>query len=112
MVLRIAGGIPERAGVRVLEGHQGRYAAGGAAAQVLLAGSRQGDPDALTAMLLANGEPVQVPPPAIPAGDQGADDLATTLRYQQGSGGIGGDQALDVLRTVRRACVFTPLLGP
>lgn len=60
----------------------------------------------------ADGEPVQVPPPPIPAGNQGANNLAVALGDQEGSWRVEGDQALDVIQAVRRACVLAPRLGP
>jgi hypothetical protein len=112
LILGIAGGIPECPGLPVVEGHQGGYATGTAAAQVLLAGPRQRDPDALSAMPVADGQPIQIPSPAVPAGNQSANDLIVALGNQKGSWGADGDQALDVIRPVRRACVLTPPLGP
>jgi hypothetical protein len=76
-VLRITGGLPERSSHLVLEGDQGGYSTGTAAAQVLLAGPRQRDPDALLPLPFANSEPIHVPPLSVPSGDQGADDLLT-----------------------------------
>jgi hypothetical protein len=110
-ILRIAGRSPERASRLVIEGDQGGYPTGAAFAQILLAGPRQREPDALPPMPFVNGEPVHVPPPPIPAGDQSADDLTVALGDQKGGRGAG-DQALDVPETVRRARVLAPRLGP
>lgn len=107
----IARGLPERARRLVLEGDQGRHPPCATAAQVLLAGARQRDPDALAPMALADGEPVQVPPPTVPGGDQGADDLPAALGTQEGGRGIS-NQVFDVVEAVGRSCVPTPRLGP
>lgn len=111
LILGIAGGLPERPRCVVLEGDQGGYPAGAATAQVVLAGARQGDPDALPAMPFADGEPVHVAPPPVPAGDQGADDLTVALSHQKGGRRVL-DQALDVIQAVGRRCVLAPGLGP
>lgn len=111
MVLGVAGGVPEGAGWLVVEGHQGGYAAGAAAAQVLLAGSRQGEADALPPVTLSNGEAVHVSSPSIPGGDQGAGDLVAALGDEEGGRGIL-DQAFDVIQAVRRAGVIAARLGP
>jgi hypothetical protein len=47
-------------------------------------------------MPLANSEPIHVPSPPIPAGNQSADDLTTALGDQKGGRRAGG-QALDVV---------------
>lgn len=111
LVLQIAGGLPECAGCLVIDGDQGGYPVGAATAQVLLACPGQRYPYALPPAAFANGEPVHVPSPPIPARDQSADDLSVMLGNQEGSRGIG-DQALDVIQAVYRACVLAPLLGP
>jgi len=94
-----------------VKGNQGRNSADPATAQVLLAGPRQGDPNALSPMPFANGEPVHVPPPPVPAGDQGTDDLSVVLGNQKGARRISG-QALDVIEAVGRRGMLTPLLSP
>lgn len=96
VILRIAGGPPERSSFLVFEGNQGSYSTGAAAAQILLPGPRQRDPDALPPMPFANGEPIHAPSPPIPAGNQSTDDLTTALGDQKGGRGVG-DQALDVI---------------
>lgn len=111
VILRIAGGLPERSSYLVVEGDQGGYPTGAASAQILLTGPRQLDPDAFPPMPLANGEPIHVPSPPIPAGNQSTDDLTTTLGDQEG-GRRAGDQGLDVSQAVRRTCVLTPRLSP
>jgi len=111
VILRIAGGPPERSSYLVLEGNQGSYPTGAASAQILLAGPRQRDPNALPPMPFANGEPIHVPSPPIPAGNQSTDDLTPALGDQKGGRGAG-DQALDVIQAIRRTCVLTPLLSP
>lgn len=95
-ILRIAGGLPERSGCLVLEGDQGGYPVGAASAQILLTGPSQRDPNALPPMPFANGEPIHVPSPPIPAGNQSTDDLIAALSDQKG-GWVVGDQALDVI---------------
>lgn len=62
-------------------------------------------------MPLANGEPVHVPAPSIPGGNQGTDELVVALGDQKGGRGVG-DQALDVVQTVRRARVLASGLRP
>jgi hypothetical protein len=96
VIPRIAGGLPERSSDIVLEGDQGGYSTDAAAMQILLAGARQRDPDALPAMPLTNGEPIHVPSPPIPGGDQSTDNLAIALSDQECGRGAG-DQALDVI---------------
>ena len=107
----VAGGLPERPRILIVEGDQSRHSTYTATAQVLLTGSRQREPDALPPMPFANSEPVHVPSPAIPAGNQRTDDLVAALSDQQGSRGIP-DQTLDVLQAIGRGSVPTPLLGP
>ena len=111
MILRVAGGSPERSRCLVLEGNQGSYSTDAAFAQILLTSPRQRDPNALPPMPIANSKPVHVPSPPIPAGNQSADDLPVALGDQKGGRGAG-DQALDVIWAVRRACVLTPRLSP
>lgn len=111
VILRIAGGPPERSGHLVLEGNQGSYPTGAASAQILLTSPRQSDPDALPPMPFANGEPIHVPSPPVPAGNQSTDNLTTALGDQKGGRGAG-DQALDVIQAVRGTCVLTPRLSP
>jgi hypothetical protein len=48
---------------------------------------------------------------AIPAGNQSADNLIAVLRDQKGGRGIR-NQALDIIKAVRRRCVPTPGLSP
>jgi hypothetical protein len=62
---------------------------------MLLTSPRQRDPNALPPMPFMNGEPIHVPSPPIPAGNQSADDLITALSDQKGGRGAG-NQALDV----------------
>lgn len=62
-------------------------------------------------MPFANGEPIHVPPPPVPAGDQGANDLTAALGDEKSGRGIR-DQPLDVIEAVGRSCVLTPRLGP
>lgn len=96
VILRIAGGPPERSSHLVLEGNQGGYPAGAASAQILLTSPRQRDPNALPPMPFTNCEPVHVPSPPVPAGNQSTDNLTAALGDQNGSRGVG-DQALDVI---------------
>lgn len=110
-ILGIPGGLPECAGHLVVEGNQCGHPTCATAAQVLLTCPRQRDPDALPPKALVNDEPVHVPPPSIPAGNQGADDLAAALSDQKGGRGIS-DQALDVIEAIGSACVLAPRLGP
>jgi hypothetical protein len=111
VILPVAGGLPERSSYLVLEGNQGGYATGAALAQILLAGPRQRDTNALPPVPFAHGEPVHVPSPPIPAGNQSTDNLTIALGDQKGGRGAG-DQALDVILAVRRTCVLTPRLSP
>jgi hypothetical protein len=92
----IAGGLPEGSSRIVPKGDQGRHSSYTATAQVLLTGPCQCDPDALPSALLANGEPVHVPAPPIPSGDQRTDDLTAALSNQKGRRGVR-NQALDIL---------------
>lgn len=96
MILRIAGGLPECPGYLVPERNQGSYPTGAASAQILLPGPRQCDPNTLPPMPFANGEPIHVPSPAIPAGNQSTDNLTAALGDQKGGGGIP-NQALDII---------------
>lgn len=111
MILRIASGLPERSSHLVLEGNQCGYSTDATVAQILLAGSRQCDPNALPSMPFANGEPIHVPSPPVPTGNQDTDNLTTALGNQKRGRGAG-DQALDVIQAVGPACVLTPRLGP
>jgi hypothetical protein len=110
-ILWIAGGFPERPGDVVLEGDQGSHPTDAAAAQVLLAGPRQRHPDALSSVPFADGEPVHVPSPPVPTGNQSTDDLTVALGNQKGGRGIC-NQALDVIEAVGGGCVLAPRLGP
>lgn len=110
-ILGIAGGFPECLGHTVVEGDQGRNPTDTAAAQVLLSGPRQGDPDALPPMTFPNSKPVHVPSPPVPAGDQSTDDLPVVLGHQKGGRGIS-DQALNVVEPVSRRGVLTPRFSP
>jgi hypothetical protein len=112
VVLGIAGGIPERSGDVVLECDQGGCSTGAASAQVLLAGPRQRDPDALPPISLANSKAIHVSSPPIPAGNQSADNLTIALGNQKGGWGTIGSQVLDAIQAVRRTCVLAPYLGP
>jgi hypothetical protein len=107
----VAGGIPECPSRIVLDGDQGSYPAGATAAQVLLAGPRQRNPDALPPVPVANSEPIHVPSPPIPAGNQSTDNLIALLSNQKGRRGIS-NQALDVIEAVGRSCVLTARLSP
>ncbi|HKB50097.1 MAG TPA: hypothetical protein VKC63_01550 [Solirubrobacterales bacterium] len=111
MILSITSGLPKRSSDVVLESDQGGYSTDATAAQILLAGPRQRDPNALSPMPFANGEPIHVPSPPIPTGNQSTDNLTTALGDQKGGWGAG-DQALDIIETVRRACVLTSCLSP
>jgi hypothetical protein len=111
VILRIAGGLPERSSYLVLVGDQGGYSTGAAAVQVLLTCSRQRYSNALSPMRLANGEPIHISPPPVPRGNQGTEDFSTTLGYKQDSWGID-DQTLDVIYAIRCACVLASRLGP
>jgi hypothetical protein len=62
-------------------------------------------------MPFANGEPVHVPSPAVPAGNQRTDDLTAALSNQKGRRGIS-DQALDILQAIGRGSVPSPRLSP
>ncbi len=111
VVLRIAGRRPERRRCLILLGDEGGYAAGTALTQVLLTGPDQREPDSLPPLPRANGEPVHVPPPAIPAGNQGAYDLGPALGDQEYSRGIR-DQTLDVVQAIDPTCVPATRLTP
>ncbi len=111
VILRIADGPPERSSDLVLEGDQGGYSTGAAAAQILLTSPRQRDPNALPPIPFANSEAIHVPSPPIPTSNQSTDNLIAALGDQKGGRGIG-DQALDVIYAVRRTCVLTPRLSP
>jgi hypothetical protein len=111
LILGIAGGVPECPSCLVLEGDQRSYPTGAAAAEVLLTGPGQCDPDALPPTSFANSEPVHIPSPPVPTGDQGTDDLATRLSNQKAGGGIS-NQAFDIIQAVGRTRVLTPRLSP
>jgi hypothetical protein len=53
----------------------GVYASGPKLLQALSSGVEQGTPDALAAAIGVNGEPVQVRSPAVPAGNEGTNEL-------------------------------------
>lgn len=111
LILGIAGGLPECPSCLVLEGDQRSYPTGAAAAEVLLTGPSQCDPNALPPTSVANSEPVHIPSPAVPTGDQGTDDLAIALGNQKGGGGIS-NQAFDIIQAIGRTRVLTPRLSP
>lgn len=111
LVAWVAGGLPEPSCDLILEGNQCSYAMGATLAQVVLTGSGQRQPDALPPMPIADGEPIHVPSPPIPGGDQGPDYLPVPLGHQEGSRGIG-DQTLDVIEAVGRARVLASSLRP
>ena len=111
MILGVAGGLPECSSYVVLEGDQGGYSAGATATQMLLTGPRQRDPNALPPMPFANGEPIHVSSPSVPASNQGADNLIAALSNQKSRRGIS-DQALDVIQAIGRSCVLAPRLSP
>lgn len=76
---RVASRLPKASCHLVVEGDQGSHAMDAALAQVLLAGLRQREADALPPMPIANNESVHVASPPVPSGDQGPDDLTATL---------------------------------
>jgi hypothetical protein len=107
----ITSGLPEGAGVLVLEGDESRHPAHAAAMQVLLPRPRQREPDALAPMLLGHREPVHVAAPPIPRGDQGTDNFIVANGDQE-SGWRIFDEPLNIIKPIGRARVLTPLLRP
>jgi hypothetical protein len=111
LILGIAGRLPERSGRIVLEGDQGGYSTDAVAVQIVLAGPRQREADALSTVSFVNGESIHVASPPVPAGNQGPDNLIAALGNQKGRGGIR-DQAFDVGEMVCPGCVLTSRLRP
>jgi hypothetical protein len=62
-------------------------------------------------MPLTHSQPIHVPSPSVPCGDQGADDLPVSLGYQE-SGGRIRDETLNVFQATDSAGVFTSSLLP
>jgi len=111
LVLWVTSGLPESSSRVILEGDQRCHATNAAAAQIVLAGPRQREPDALSPMPFVNSEPVHVPSPPVPTGNQGTNNLIAALGDQKGGRGIC-DQALDIVEMVCRGRVRAPLLRP
>jgi hypothetical protein len=80
-------------------------------AQVVLASPRQRETDAFSPLPIADGEPIHIPSPPVPGCDQRTDDLPVPFGNQEGSRGFG-NQALDVIEAVGRACVLAASLCP
>src|SRR4249919_3861388 len=78
-VLRVAGRVPESSCHVIVKGDQRCHPTGATAAQVVLAGPGQREADAFSPVLLVDGEPIHVPSPPVPSGDQGAGDLPGSL---------------------------------
>lgn len=111
LILGIAGRLPKRSSRLVLESDQRRHPAHAAAAQVLLPGPRQRNPDALPPMPFPNSEPVHISSPPVPAGNQSTDNLLAALSNQKGGRGIS-NQALDIIEAIGGPRMLTPPLGP
>jgi hypothetical protein len=111
-VPRVAGGLPERRGYLVLIPDEGGDPASALAAQVLLAGlhKRQADPPAT--MLVANGKPIHVAPPAVPRGDQRAEDRTIGVGGDEQAPGRRQGQSLHILEPVGGGRVLTASLLP
>jgi hypothetical protein len=62
-------------------------------------------------MPLANSEPIHVPSPTIPTGNQSTDNFIAVLSDQKGRRRIS-NQTLDVIQAIGRSCVLTPRLSP
>jgi hypothetical protein len=111
LIPRVARGLPEGSRLVIVKRDQGGNSAHTALAEVVLTRPRQAGPDPLPPLPLAHSEPVHVPSPPIPAGNQGADYLIAAHGNQKGSRGCI-DQALDVSEAVGSARVLTSLLSP
>lgn len=103
-VERVAGRLPKPCRDLVVEGDERGHAARPAQAQAVLSGPDQREADPLSPVLVADGEPVHVPAPSVPGGDQGADDLPLSLGHEE-NGGRLRCQTLDVVDAVGRARV-------
>lgn len=73
-------------------------------AKIVLGSSDQSKADASATMVLINGESVDVPAPAVPAGNHRADNLTVHFRDKQG-GWTLLKEAFDILFTVGHARV-------
>lgn len=111
MILRVSRGIPEGGRVRALEGDERGDANRALVPQDLLAGAHQLQRDAGSAVVVAHGKPIQVPSPAIPAGDQRAGDLTAVLRDQERMWSLL-DQAPEIAWPVRRGRVLAARPSP
>jgi hypothetical protein len=107
----IASGVPESSRDLILKGDQRGYATDATLAQIILAGPGQREPDALPPMPIANGKPIHVASPAVPGGDQGAEDLPVPFGDQENGRGPR-DQALDVIESVGRTCMLASSMRP
>lgn len=111
VILRIADGVPKSSRCGIVEGDQRGHPMDATLAQIVLAGPRQRESDAFPPMSIADGEPIHVPSPPVPGGDQGADDLPVSLGYEESSRGFI-NQSLDFIKPIRRTCVLTAALCP
>jgi hypothetical protein len=103
-VPRVACGLPERRHDLVLVRDQGCDAVGALPAHVLLACAHERQADAAAAVLMEHYEPVHVPPPSVPRGDQRAHECAAGVGDEQTLRCLG-EQSVDVLDPVGGGCV-------
>jgi hypothetical protein len=71
---------------------------------VLLAGAHERQADAATTVLPEHNEPVHVPSPSVPCGDQRAHERAAGVGDEQAPGCLG-EQPVDILDLVGSSCV-------
>jgi hypothetical protein len=90
----------------VLVCDQGCDAVGALPTQVLLAGAHERQADAATTVISEHDEPVHVPPPAVPRGDQRAHERAVGIGDEQAPGCLG-EQPVDIFDPVGSRCVRT-----
>ncbi len=108
---RIADSAPKSSCCGIVEGDQRGHPTDATVAEVVLTGPRQRESDAFPPISIADGEPVHVPSPPVPCGDQGADDLPISLGNKESGRGVI-DQSLDVIKTIRRTCMLAAGLCP
>jgi hypothetical protein len=98
----VAGGLPEREGVRLVPGDDGVHAAGALRGETALALADERGGEAAAVVVREHGEPVERAAPPVPAGDQRADELAALLGDDQ-SLGVAIEETPERLLVVRDA---------
>lgn len=111
VILAIAGGLPESSCDFILKGDQSGDSMRAAVAQILLPRPCQCQSDALPSLPIADRKSVHIPPPSVPSGDQGTDDLSPAVRHKQGCRGIE-NHAQDIIDPVWGAGVLASSLCP